>query len=203
MFLQAFSQPLYYLIVFCGLILALTIHEASHAFLANRLGDATAKAAGRLTLNPLAHLDLMGTLMLLLFRFGWGKPVPVNPLNFKNPRLDNFKVALAGPLSNLAVAVLLAAIKRLIGLPSSVLDIFILVNLILAVFNILPIPPLDGSKVLGIFLSPGAYFEIERLGPYILLAFLFVSFVGVFPLFDWLSGAVNAIFTILTGGSIF
>lgn len=192
-------NPLVFVIFFGGLLLAVTVHEASHALIAYRLGDSTAKNQGRLTLNPLAHLDPLGTVMLLLFRFGWGKPVPVNPGNFQNPKVDHFKVALAGPSSNLAVAVVLSLISRLLPFSFPILDIVIIVNILLAIFNLLPIPPLDGSKVIGLFLGEEAYFELERFGPFILLAVLFASAVGVFPLFDWLQWAINGLFTLLTG----
>lgn len=204
------ANPLFFLVYFGALILAITIHEASHAFIAHRLGDSTAKQMGRLTLNPIAHLDLYGSLILPLllyfmtlgrFLFGWAKPVPVNPHNFKNPKLDNFKVALAGPSSNLTVAVGLSFISRLLPISVPILDILIFVNILLAIFNLLPIPPLDGSKVLGIFLREESYFELERFGPFILLAVLFAGAVGVFPLFTWLLWVINGLFTLLTGSS--
>ncbi len=143
---------LYYLV---ALILILTVHEFSHAWMANRLGDPTAHREGRLTLNPLAHLDLLGTLMLFLVGIGWGKPVPVNPRNFEHPHRDEALTALAGPLANLILAIL-AAIPfsylpegnpiRIFG--GAVLDL----SLLLFIFNMLPFPPLDGSKFFRIFI---------------------------------------------------
>lgn len=179
-------------ILVIALLAAITFHEFSHAFVANILGDKTAKEAGRLSLDPLAHLDLLGTLFLLLAGFGWGKPVPVNPSNFKNPVLGEILVALAGPLSNLILAAFLALILRFIPLP----DIFKLllfvtleINLILMTFNLFPIPPLDGSKILQIFLSPQIYFTIEKMGILILFFLLIVSNF-VYPIFPKIIFAV-------------
>lgn len=139
-----------------ALLIVVTIHEFSHAFVASKLGDPTAKLAGRLTLNPLAHLDVMGTLMLFLIHFGWGKPVPVNPHYFKNPRRDEVLTALAGPVSSLLLALILTFPLKYFALVmpqplfeflSTVLD----TSLVLFIFNMLPFPPLDGSKIVGIF----------------------------------------------------
>ncbi|MFT7184471.1 MAG: Zn-dependent protease [Oceanicoccus sp.] len=144
----------YYLL---ALVLILTVHEAAHAWVATRLGDPTAQRAGRLSLNPLRHLDLLGTIMLFLAGIGWGKPVPVNPRNFKNPVRDEALTALAGPLANLFMAII-AAIPLsyaptdgywgvLVLFSSAVLDL----SLVLFLFNMLPIPPLDGSKFIAAF----------------------------------------------------
>src|SRR3990167_10883511 len=107
-----FSNPLLLILWLAALIIAVTIHEFAHAFAADRLGDPTPKLMGRLTLNPLAHLDVLGTLMLLIARFGWGKPVQIDPFNLQNPRRDSALIALAGPLSNLLLAVVLSLILR-------------------------------------------------------------------------------------------
>ena len=148
-------------------LLALTVHEYAHALAAHKLGDNTAKNEGRLTLNPLAHLDPIGTLMLFFSQlFGWAKPVPFNPANFRNPVRDSTLVALAGPVSNLITAVFVAVIFKIFILldlfrlmPQSsvqdLIDIFsiaILINVAIGVFNMLPMPPLDGFKVLSYFL---------------------------------------------------
>ncbi|MBI3003780.1 MAG: site-2 protease family protein, partial [candidate division NC10 bacterium] len=143
------------------LLLALTAHEYAHAWTANKLGDPTARAQGRLTMNPLVHLDPVGTLALLFFRFGWAKPVPVNHLYFDHPRRGLMWVALAGPLTNLGLAAGSAMILRLIGELRVGPGVFWLVaplvlmlrwsviyNVVLAIFNIIPVPPLDGSRVL-------------------------------------------------------
>jgi Zn-dependent protease len=146
-----------------ALVVAVTVHEFSHAWVANYLGDPTAKYRGRITLNPAAHLDLMGTIMLFLVGLGWGKPVPVNPANLRNPKRDSALVSLAGPGSNILTAILIAIpYKYLImngGSPAitdflrAVFDL----NLILALFNFIPLPPLDGSKIIGVFIPDRKY----------------------------------------------
>lgn len=147
----------YYLYWIPALVLAITVHEFMHAYTAFRLGDLTAKYEGRVTLNPLAHLDLLGTLMLFLIGVGWGKPVPVNPFHFRNPRRDSALVSFAGPLSNLASAFLAAIpLKYLPDIPAffvfqNFLGVFFQVSILLFVFNMLPFPPLDGSKILSFF----------------------------------------------------
>ena len=167
------------------ILFALTIHEYSHGIVAYRLGDPTAKYAGRLTLNPLSHLDPVGTLMLFLVHFGWAKPVPVDPSYFQNPRRDMLWVALAGPASNMVMALLSglvirmmnanpAAIQGLAFGPQLVAMMFLSlqINLALAVFNLLPIPPLDGSKIMYGLLPPKydhITYNLERYGPGVLL----------------------------------
>ena len=146
-----------YLYVILALIAVITIHETSHAGVAYLLGDPTAKLEKRISLNPLRHLDPLGTLMMFLIHIGWGKPVPVNPRFFKHPRRDQALTALAGPVSNLVLALLLALpVKYLyVFLPSGLLyfmNIVIDVSIWLFAFNILPFPPLDGSKVLEIII---------------------------------------------------
>lgn len=132
-----------------ALIIAVTIHEFAHALIADKLGDPTPTLAGRLSLNPLKHLDPIGTLMLLIFRFGWGKPVPFDPFNLRHPKRDSALIALAGPTSNLILAALLSVVLKLTALPLLTLLIpIIIININLAIFNLLPIPPLDGSKIL-------------------------------------------------------
>ncbi|MFO7942317.1 MAG: site-2 protease family protein [Bacillota bacterium] len=130
----------------------MTIHEVSHGYVAYRLGDPTAKAAGRLTLNPLAHLDPIGTLMLVIFRFGWAKPVPINPLYFRDRRRGVLLTSLAGPASNFLGAVLAAylMLQFSLGLPTltAILYYFLMYNLWLGLFNLIPVPPLDGSNIL-------------------------------------------------------
>lgn len=138
-----------------ALLIAITIHEFSHALAADKLGDPTASLAGRISLNPLKHLDPIGTLMLLFFRFGWGKPVPFDPFNLRHPKRDAALISLAGPASNLILAAVCALILKLIPvsfITSVVLIPLIIMNVNLAVFNLLPIPPLDGAKILYGFL---------------------------------------------------
>ena len=178
------------------LLLALTLHEFAHGYVAYRLGDPTARNAGRLTLNPLSHLDPVGTLAFIFIKIGWAKPVPVNPIYFKNPRQDMLWVALAGPASNLILAVLSAVLLRFIIsvaelLPSSPLIAAVLIpfswmlvasvwiNLVLCVFNFLPIPPLDGSRIVSGLLPEEmahTYASYERYGFIIVLV---LAFTGV------------------------
>lgn len=157
-------------------MIAVTIHEFAHAFAADRLGDPTPRIHGRLTLNPLAHLDPLGTLALLLFRFGWGKPVPIDPFNLRNPRRDAAFISLAGPLSNLILAIILSFPLRFfpaIILVSQFLNILVTLNIALALFNLLPIPPLDGGTILLGFLPRELADEWEQIltqyGPIILI----------------------------------
>lgn len=146
-----------------ALVVAVTVHEFSHAWMANYLGDPTAKYRGRMTLNPVAHLDVMGTIMLFLIGLGWGKPVPVNPTNLDNPKRDSALVSLAGPASNILTAIVIAIpYKYLImnGGAPGVIDFLRTVfdlNLILALFNFIPLPPLDGSKMIGVFVPDHKY----------------------------------------------
>lgn len=189
--LQLLENPLD-LVYFAGaLLLAITVHEFSHAWVANYLGDPTAKRAGRVTLNPLAHLDPLGTIMLLLVRFGWGKPVPINPNNFKNPRLGSALTALAGPISNFLLANLLALVYRLASLNGTAAGTFIVLaiylNLVLMVFNLLPVPPLDGSKFFALFFPVLENRKFDLYGPFILIAFILVGGVTfIIPVIQFL-----------------
>ncbi|MDZ4228999.1 MAG: site-2 protease family protein [Patescibacteria group bacterium] len=145
-----FSDPLTLLLFLPALMIAISVHEFAHALIADRLGDPTPSLQGRLTLNPLKHLDPIGTLMLLFFRFGWGKPVEFDPYNLRHPRRDTALISLAGPASNLLVAGILSIIMKLAGIYWLSLVFFpiILISINLAIFNLLPIPPLDGAKIL-------------------------------------------------------
>lgn len=136
------------------ILIAISIHEFAHAYVANRLGDPTPQLAGRLTLNPLAHLDPFGTIALIVFGFGWGKPVPIDSYNFRNPRRDQALVALAGPASNIIFSIIIAVLFRLFPQFQLISFIYVLIriNLSLAVFNLLPFNPLDGAKVVLGFL---------------------------------------------------
>lgn len=188
----------------------LPFHELAHAFVADKLGDNTARWHGRLRFNPLAHLDPWGTVMLLLFGFGYARPVPVNPRNFRNPKQGMALTALAGPVSNLLLAALSLGIFRVITLlPVSVLTlaiarfllvyVFASVNLGLAVFNLLPVPPLDGSRILGLFLPDRVMYEMERYSRQITWIMMLLLFMGKLDavlnfLRSLLGGALCALF---------
>jgi Zn-dependent protease len=210
-------------IVGFSLLIAITFHEFSHAMMANRLGDPTAKRLGRLSLNPIRHLDPLGTLMLFLVGFGWGKPVPINPNYFRmNPRRGMAVSALAGPLSNFALAALLGVLVR-VGVvdwhspwswpfvpfaswnagwvAADIVGYVILLNLILGVFNLIPIPPLDGFNIaVGILprQQAAAMLRIERYGPMILLVVVFLGYFTGF-LWDFLLRAVDLFARLFVG----
>jgi Zn-dependent protease len=202
-------------IVGFSLLIAITVHEFSHAMMANRLGDPTAKRLGRLTLNPIKHLDPLGTLMLFLVGFGWGKPVPINPNYFRmNPRRGMAVSALAGPLSNFALAALLGVLVR-VGVvdwhspwswpfypfaswdaswvAADIIGYVILLNLILGVFNLIPIPPLDGFNIaVGVLprRQAEAVARLQQYGPLLLLLLVFLGYFTGF-LWDFLLRAVD------------
>ncbi len=189
MFANIFSDPFSVLLFVISLLFALTVHEAAHAWAANRLGDPTAKFSGRLTLNPLAHLDPIGTIMLFFFGFGWGKPVPVDEFNLNKPRRDNALIALAGPAVNLVVALFIGLFRLpvyFLGLNSLVISGLMLslirLNIILGVFNLLPIYPLDGSKILiGVLPEKTAQavdLVLKRYGVFLLIFALLPVFFG-------------------------
>lgn len=162
-----------------ALLIAITFHEYAHARMAFAWGDPTAKYQGRMTLNPLAHLDPIGLLMLILFRFGWARPVPINPFNFRDRRKGLFWVSLAGPGTNLLLGLLftfvLFALKPSYPLVTAIFYNLIIYNIFLAVFNVIPLPPLDGSKILASLL-PSRYLSfyqtVEPYGPFLLVILL-------------------------------
>jgi Zn-dependent protease len=173
-------NPLAFVVVVAVLVFSLTIHEFAHAWMADRLGDPTPRSHGRLTLNPLAHLDWLGTIMLFLIGFGWGKPVPVDAYNFRSPRRDMTLVAVAGPASNLLGALVMAFIAAHLfngGWIATALTLAVQMNIMLAVFNLIPVGPLDGSRVLSGLLPHHLAYEfdevMERYGLYILLLLIF------------------------------
>ncbi len=141
-----FESPVLFLIWTVALLTAITIHEFAHALIADRLGDPTPRLQGRLTLNPLAHLDPIGTVLLLLVGFGWGKPVQFDPYNLDNPRRDAALISVAGPVSNIVLASVLSLVFRFY--PSTLIVPFVVLNVSLALFNLIPVHPLDGGKIL-------------------------------------------------------
>ncbi len=187
MLLSAFQSIDIAIFLIVALVVAITFHEFSHAWIANRLGDPTAKNLGRLTLNPLAHLDPMGTIMILLVGFGWGKPVPYNPARLGRSRFNEVLIAISGPLSNMLLAILFAIPGRIYlienqSLPTgqiyTFLAVMVTLNIFLAAFNLIPIPPLDGSKILYLILdsfnvSQETILRLEQFGPIALLLLIF------------------------------
>ena len=175
--------------------LAVVIHEFAHGWMAYKLGDPTAKHSGRLTLNPIAHIDPMGTIILPLFLimtgspilFGWAKPVPVNFRALHNPKKDMIWVGLAGPGANIILAIIISLIIKLkvIFIPFQILEYFMALNLVLAIFNLIPIPPLDGSRVvMGLLPAKLAYqyIQLERFGFIIIVIMLYL---GLFQIIIW------------------
>lgn len=200
-------------------IFAITLHEAAHAWVANRLGDSTAKMLNRLSLNPIRHIDFIGTLLVPIlvavlsqfqFIFGWAKPVPINWSQLKHPRRDMSLVAAAGPVSNLLMAVFWSCCLKIASLlhpETSLVMLFlllasqagILINLVLAFLNLIPIPPLDGSRILAGFLPRAAaanFLRIEPFGFFILLALLLSGLLGTLltPLLEWSLELINTVF---------
>ena len=196
------SHPDFFIFLVIALVIGITIHEFSHALAATLLGDRTAKDAGRLTLNPLSHLDLMGSLMILVAQFGWGKPVPYNRHALKRGAWDEVLIAIAGPASNILIALVFGIPLRIyvaanaaLPLDSQIyafLAVVVSLNIFLAVFNLIPIPPLDGSKILfwilrSFNINPSFIMRLEMMGPVILLFIIFS---------DRLIGT-NIVFTVL------
>ena len=206
-FLQIFQNPLQLLYTLPAILIGLTVHEWAHAYAAYRLGDPTARNLGRMTLNPIAHIDLIGFLMLILVGFGWAKPVPVNPRNFKNYKRDDIIVSLAGIVTNLITAFLFSFVyvagilKWGLGTNEAFLTIFgsiITINLALAIFNLIPIYPLDGSHVLEALLIrkiPRFFMFLRQYGQWILLALLFTGIVSTVLGF-LISGISSGFFTL-------
>jgi len=202
------SLPIALIVVsYIALLFSLCVHEAAHAVTSNWCGDPSARLLGRITLNPIMHADPIGTVAMPLlmmfsgipFLFGWAKPVPVNPLNLKDPQRDQVLIALAGPLSNILLLVLTAIAARVsifVGATvSNDSPLFILlatmlgINFILAVFNCIPVPPLDGHYVLNLFLPPEGQRMLQQIGPFGILIAILVSrplFTRLDPLLTWI-----------------
>ena len=191
---------------------ALSFHEFAHAWMASKCGDNTAARMGRLTLNPMAHLDVMGSMMILFVGFGWAKPVPVDGRNLENPRVDMMKVAAAGPLSNLLLAMLAGMAFRLLngtGLLSESIYLLILyftqINIALAVFNLIPVAPLDGSQIFSAYLmrkNPQLAWKIQSYGPQVLFGLILFGYITGFSiLWLFMRPFVNFFMLLFLGGS--
>jgi len=192
------------------LFFSVIVHEVAHGYAALRLGDETALYSGRLTLNPISHIDPVGTIILPLFLFishspfliGWAKPVPVNPYNFVNPRQDFAKVGAAGPLANIALAVISAMMITILNLTgllgnfaliAGLLQYTVFINILLAVFNLIPIPPLDGSRILSAILPYDKAYKYERMmrfGPFLTLIVLWLFWPFIFKIVQVIAGTI-------------
>ena len=214
------DNPVNIILTALAVLITLSVHEYCHGYAAYKLGDNTAKNLGRLTLNPIKHIDPIGALCMLLFKVGWAKPLPINPRNFNNPKRDFALTALAGPLSNLIMAFFSAGIYllifaifknsyfepgafalKLVTNTITFIWIFHSVNIGLGIFNLIPIPPLDGSRLLNVFLPPKAYFGIMKyerqiyfavlgwllLGDYVARAVRLIPLVSEFPVLSALA----------------
>ncbi len=196
------------------LLFALCFHEFSHAWMAYRQGDDTAARLGRLTLNPMAHLDPLGAMMILFVGFGWAKPVPVNPRNMRHPRADMMKVAFAGPASNLLLALVGGIIIRILGYHSyaqlvlsgsvgQLLAYFVQINIMLAVFNMIPVAPLDGSQIFSgliVRYNPQLVIKLQHYGPRILLGVILLGYFTPVNLLGWFITPFLKIFMSLFAG---
>jgi len=198
-----FQNPMIFLASAAAIIIAITVHEFSHAAAAYSLGDSTAKDEGRLTLNPLAHLDLWGTLLLFLAGFGWGKPVPFNPYNLRNQKYGAALISLAGPASNLVMVIVFSLVLKFIypllglGAGNGLFQFFyflIVINAILMAFNLLPVPPLDGSKLLFAVLPPSmdnVRVFLERYGLFVLIGLIFFGGFFFRALYGLIIGGID------------
>ena len=206
------------LLIAPAILFALTVHEFSHAYMAYLYGDDTAKSQGRLTLNPLKHLDPLGTIMIFIIHLGWAKPVPVNPAMLRNPKKDMLWISAAGPISNMLLALSSGLIYRLLDaavgnpMPGSMIQTLMImvafslyINLILAVFNLLPIAPLDGSKILY-GLLPAGYHKLiiflEQYGPFILIGLILLGRVAGIPILGFFIWPFVDFFSSLFGGDV-
>ncbi len=200
------NSMLSFILLLPVILLALTIHEFSHGYVAYKLGDPTAKMAGRLTLNPISHIDPLGLILLLIVHIGWAKPVPVNPHYLKNPEKDMVLVALAGPLSNFITGGIAALLIRFLYpvFPNIILTMllyFAYISFILCFFNLIPVPPLDGWRIASYFIKDKNFkFQMERSGMWLLVAFLLIpSLMGIDLLGIILKPLVNISFALFMG----
>lgn len=205
--LSYFNNPLEFIGILIAFLVAITVHEFSHGYIADRLGDPTARVLGRLTFNPLAHLDLVGTLMILFAPFGWAKPVPFDPFNLKNPRRDAALISIAGPIANLITAIITSLLLHLIlpvtgGFLSVIpffLQIIIMMNVNLCIFNLIPIYPLDGFHIVEGFLPEDAaaqWHQLESLGFIMLIVLVFPLF-GSSPVLSFIQPVISGILSLL------
>ena len=201
-------EPQIIILLIPALVFSLSFHEFAHAWMAYRLGDSTAARMGRLTLNPMSHLDPIGSLALLLMGFGWAKPVPVDPRYLENPRQDMVKVAAAGPISNIILAIIAALVLRLLFdsdlLSNSIKTFFIIfmqINITLAVFNLLPVSPLDGSQILSPFLEkqfgPDIVWKMQVYGPRVLFIIIIFSMVTDIHIFSFIITPIFNLFILI------
>lgn len=199
-----FTNPIVFFIWAISLVVALTIHEYAHAKTADALGDPTPRANGRITLDPRAHLDPLGTILILVVGFGWGRPVEFDPYNLRNPRRDTALIALAGPASNIALAIILSVISSFFGagsLIASIIPLMIMMNISLAIFNLVPVFPLDGEKILKGFLPTELAVEYDNLmhqyGTLILIMLLLPIAGGTSPISALISPAISFVSNLL------
>lgn len=199
------------------IFIAITVHEYAHGYAALKMGDPTAKLSGRLSMNPLAHMDIVGALSMLIFGFGWAKPVPINPNNFKNHKKGTVIVSLAGPISNLFLAFLgsvLYGIFMRIGFGNfsaqfseifyGLLAQLILLNVCFGIFNLVPFPPLDGAKIVGAFLPYKTYFKIMQYERYAFPILIVLMYLGIFDkilgvLITPIVSSLNALIALIAG----
>lgn len=203
------QNPLLLIVFIVSILLAITVYEFAHAYTALRAGDPTAKVMGRVTLNPIAHLDPMGTIFLFLVGFGWGKPVPTNPNNFRR-KSDEIFIALSGIIANLVFAAILAIPLRIasiqgIAIDSSLwlnmLSIAVDINIVLAAFNILPIAPLDGSHVVEYFMNEESKINYRTYGPFILLAILVLDRTSNLSILSNIMEPIIRVFSVIVKGT--
>ena len=225
--MNIFSDIIMMLLALPVTVMALSAHESAHGYAAYKLGDPTARSLGRITLNPVKHFDLFGFLSMLVFHIGWAKPVPINARYFKNPRRDFAIVGAAGPLSNVALALIHLLILRLVmlfstnafksgalteGLGLAILSVVVYIlymgvamNVILAIFNLIPVPPFDGSRIFYAFLPPKWYFGVMKYERYIMIGCILLFFalnrLGLNPLITFEGWVINGMFTLTGMGS--
>lgn len=204
-----FTEPLLFIAIFIALVASITVHEFSHVLAARLQGDLTGESRGRLTLNPMSHLDPWGTVAILLIGFGWGKPAPFNPYNLKYQRFGPGLVALAGPFSNFLMIIIFGIVLKfmypILG-PENYLSIFLIIlvsfNAILMIFNLIPIPPLDGSHILEGFLGrkfSNISLKLKIYGPRVLFGIIFISIILKIPIFSYIISPILGLISRIFG----